>query len=265
MKRSLFLKVCCCLLAICLLSGCAPKSPLLAHADDDTGLNKETAILRLYKASRVTNAEGKEIGWYTKLNHPFEKIEDWAGIDVEPQGNMEHTVHSYDGKDEIDLEIPFSKSFTVYSIYRRLPAEVSAENQLRNKPIQVSSGVTFYTGTSDNRNGQSVCGSWGKAVHHCNNVIELYDCLPELEFTVCMVVDDPSSTPKKESYNIYEIEGKGGDHVIVALADGKVLADGMECNYTVTRTTYTGWERDKYVTVKEEYDKDGNLLSTTEE
>lgn len=267
MKRSLFLKVCCCLLAVCLLSGCAPKSPLLAHADDDTGLLKTGIDVTLRRFSGIKNAKGKELRFFSKTENPFQKIGDSLSDSSPLEGNMSYEVVSKDEeKGKIGLKLPFSKTFTVYSLYHYFPEDVAARNKVWQKELltKVSAEVNLtFSGISTVY--QSISGDWEKIVFHCNNVTELYGDLEEFEANI--KVDSVLSEDKKlkKKTDRYILEGSGRDHVILALADGELLTEGMEGNYTVTHKIYTDWEKDKDVTVKEEYDQDGNLLSTTEE
>ncbi len=264
MKNSAFLKAFSCLLVLCLLSGCKPKSELLINADDDTGLNKETATLTICRVSSAENAEGDKISWYTKVDDPFEIIKNPEDVDTEPQGDMQHTVdYSYGTK--AHLEVPFSRSFTVHSIYEHFPAEVSARNKSRQEdskePIQVNSSIKYET---DSRTmSQGVSGEWSKVVYHCNNVTEIYTGYAGSKFSLRYFVSNkfPEVEPTLKE-DVYDLNGSGGDHVIIALIDGEILTEGMEGNYTVSHYHRVN---NNITTTEMEYDKDGNLLSATEE
>lgn len=251
MKRNAFLKALCCLLAVCLLSGCTSKSPLLANADDTNGL-EDTVSIELDHFCSVKNAEGKELRWFSLSGDPFWETDSRENYTYKLEGTMEYHLFSED-EFKVSFATPFSKTFTVSSVYELFPDRISAANEHVVKEIgkKLSPKVSArFDYTDDSSSGQSIEGDWSRIVFHCNKVTELYGDLDK--FNIFLF----------GSSGTYDLEGSGGDHVIVALVDGEIKTEGMVGNYTVTHTNQTG---DKMTTIVREYDETGNLLSTTEE
>lgn len=254
MKRSLFLKALCCLLALCLLSGCTPKSPLLAHADDDSELGREFAAVYLEKYNYSIENQEKESIYLT----PHPEFKDCFLLDG--------TMLSQEEKEKCGrlwirdqvfskrIQVPFSKSFTVCEPVKAAqwePGE-SPENESEGDYEFRTESCVCFRKEDGIEVTQLAYGSWDKAVHHCNTVIELYGDLSR--FRICFVRREEPHYDTR-----YTLDGAGKDHVIAALVDGEVLTEGLAENYTVT---ITGWG---IGLIRKEYDQYGNLISTTEE
>ncbi len=254
MKKTLFLKIFCCLLILCLLSGCGPKSSLLAHADDTDGLKKDLAEISLWChiGYSIENSRGEKLQYLPDSEETGEHI--ITGEHYKPEGNMKYSGETRDSFKVgwHRFQVPFSQSFTVHEDYltAAVEQEVFTTEEIKEVDYETESHATFYF--EDNMTVfQDTWGDWNKAIHHCNNVVELFGGLSEFTITFRML---KNSLPPALA-DSYEISGAGKGHVIAAFENGEILTEGMEGNYTVTVNDYFVYE----------YDETGHLLSTTEE
>lgn len=277
MRKKNLLKVFCCLLAlICLLPACERKSPLLTHADDVGDLKTDYAAIDLMESSDYS-IENKESETLSLVSHP---IRDEAGMIANKNYTPEGTI-KYFNESATDCsvygrwrtyQVPFSETYTmsIYDDPDRLKEleqmDISEEDREKLKKLKIhsESRVTYYA--EGNTIEQFTGGHWSKAVHHCNNVVELYGDLSELR--VCFnftkgtlyTKGAPYGPPARSWKNAYAIHGNGKDHVIIALVDGEIRTEGMVGNYTVTRRS----EAEGMATTFE-YNQNGKLLHTEEE
>lgn len=256
MEKKFFQKMLCCLAIVLLLSGCAgkEKSPLLAHADDDTGHTK-FAELWLYRrlGYSIENAEGETLQFVSDPESPDKS--------VKAEGNLDYyALDPVDDSYKIFLSL-FSKSFTVQNDYVGTALE---EGLITEKELEEDTNVLFtnshivYYLEDGTVVSQAAGGKYDKAVHHCNNVIELFGDLSEFCIKFVVLNQDPNYKITENEY--YQLDGSGKDHVIVALVDGEIKTEGMVSNYTVYKSVI-----DKDIHITKEYDETGKLLSTTEE
>ncbi len=260
MKKRLAFKTLCCLPAVCMLLGCTGESKLLAIADDDTYMQETTVDGTLFdfKGYRIVNAEGKELHY---VSFDPEHSDNYHG----PEGTMEFTDSHLPSFNDYEnfwsekpfcnrLRFPFTKRFT----FERYQNE---EESWSDKTL---SEFTFCKEEKEKgvrtTTRQSVFGFCSKVVHHCNNVIELEGDLSDLlvGFNV-KVFAEPTDT--EISNFSYLLRVDGGDRVVVALIDGKIVTEGMASGYTTRTRAQT--QDNETMAVINEYDKDGNLLNTS--
>lgn len=256
MKRSLFLKTFCCLLALCLLSGCTTRSQLLAHADD--GLEEieyVTVNLQKHTAFSVENAEGDYV-----RNVPLVP-DDPEDSRLKADGTMDF--------DRVDYDDGYTKIKADPSRYLIVHCDRPEEDK-----DEIAGAKVFFHG-EDRRVEQRVLSLWDKVVCHCNNVIEIYGEPSEatVEFNIMDYDwggDSPSDAWKIFSPNniFYEMNGEIGEYAVVAMVNDEIIVKGALGDYTVR--TYQPANSPEYnhqreLLVEKRYNKYGKLLSTTEE
>lgn len=264
MKKKCFSSVLCCLLALfCLFSGCERKSPLLVHADDVGDLKTDYAAIDLihHFGYSIENGEGETLSRVPETTSHEDGKPDEGDKDI-VGGTMEYSKEATAGYTRSGgrwrtYQVPFSQTFTVNNNISQAYVDMGVISEKDVRKLDIESRVSFYT--EDSTIEQLTRGYWSKAVHHCNNVVELYGDLSE--FGVCFSISEGvkfgEPWPFIGQKAAYIIRGTGKDHVVIALVDGKIQAEGMVGNYTVT------WKREhESWNTRQEYDENGKLLHT---